>query len=159
MVYVLLSSRTLQDTIDVLKAAKGAIEDTERMKAGERSDANVARSFQLAENQVEAAFISLRVRLSLRLRVLSHTHRSLPQGDLTLLNEAQDSREHRPQHITQVRLLSLADQHFAHAFMYRFWLPIKRGSNLVDVIVDIHQSNVPMRTLTCMCPQYSQLFD
>lgn len=99
MVYVLLSSRTLQDTIDVLKAAKGAIEDTERMKAG---DANVARSVQLAENQVEAAFISLRVRLSLHLRVLIHTHRSLQQGDLKLPNEAQDSRDHRPQDSTQV---------------------------------------------------------
>ena len=156
---MLLTSRTLQDTIDVLKAAKGAIEDTGRMKAGELSDANVARSFQLAENQVEASFISLRVRLSLRLKVLTHTHRSLPQGDLKLLNEAQDSREHRPQDSTQVRLPTLADQDFAHVFMYRLWLPIKRGSNLVDIIVDIHQSNVPMRTLTCMCPQYTPLFD
>jgi len=76
MLYVLLTSRTLQDTIDVLKAAKGAIEDTERMSAGERSDANVARSFQLAENQVEAAFISLQVSLSLCLRVLIHMDRS-----------------------------------------------------------------------------------
>ncbi|SRR5258706_14371187 len=102
MVYVLLTSRTLQDTIDVLKAAKDAIEDTERMKASERSDANFARSFQLAENQVEAAFISLRVRLPLRLRVLIHMDRPLPQGDFKLPNEAQDSREHGPHDNTQV---------------------------------------------------------
>jgi hypothetical protein len=65
MVYVLWASRTLQDTIDVLKAAKGTIHDTRRITTSERSDGNVARSIQLAENQVEAAFISLRVRPSL----------------------------------------------------------------------------------------------
>ena len=78
MVYVLWISRTLQDTIDVLKAAKDSIEGTERIKSSERSGANVARSYQLAENQVEAAFISLRVCHSLRLRVLIHMDRSLP---------------------------------------------------------------------------------
>ena len=78
MVYVLWTSRTLQDTIDVLKAAKDAIEGTERIKSSERSGANVARSYQLAGNQVEAAFISLRVCHSFRLRVLIHMDRSLP---------------------------------------------------------------------------------
>jgi hypothetical protein len=59
------------------------------MKTSERSDANVARSFQLAENQVEAAFISLRVRPSFAFRVLLHMEPLLPQGDSKLPNETQ----------------------------------------------------------------------
>ena len=101
MEYVLLISRTLQDTIDVLKAAQSAIEDTEGMKAGERSDTNVARSFQLAEDQVEAAFVSLQVRLSFALGFW-YIWIALPQGDLKLPKEAQRSQGHRPQDSTQV---------------------------------------------------------
>jgi len=90
MVYVLWTSRTLQDTIDVLKAAKDAIQDTELIKMNERSEGNVLRSFQLAENQVDAAFISLHVRPSLCFMVLLHIDRSLPQGESKISDEAQD---------------------------------------------------------------------
>jgi len=102
MVYVLWTSRTLQDTIDVLKAAKGAIQDTELIKMSERSEGNVVRSFQLAENQVDAAFISLHVRPSLCFIVLLHANRFLPQGESKFSNEAQDPQKRGPQDITQV---------------------------------------------------------
>ena len=39
-----------------------------------------------------------------------------------------------------------------------FLLLMKRGSDLVDIIVDIHQSDVPLRTLRCMRSQYSLSF-
>lgn len=48
------------------------IQDSERMKTSERSDANYDQSFHLVENQVEAGFISLNVGPLPRLR------RSLP---------------------------------------------------------------------------------
>jgi hypothetical protein len=104
MVYVLWTSRTLQDTIDVLKAAKDTIQDTERITTSERSDGNVSRSFQLAENQVEAAFLSLQVRPSLLFMALLHINRSLPQGESKFPNEAQDSHKRGPQDSIQVGL-------------------------------------------------------
>ena len=69
MVYLLEISRTLQDTIDILNAAKDSIKDTERTKTSEHSDANVVRGFQLVENQVEAVFTSLQVRPPFHIRI------------------------------------------------------------------------------------------
>ena len=150
MVFVLWTSRTLQDTIDVLKAAKDVIQDTERINASERSDANVARSFQLAENQVEAAFISLHVRPSLRFMVLLPMNRSLRQDDSKFPNEAQRA----PQDSTQVCLPTLAGNYpNLISLSIFFWLPMKEGSNLVDIVVDIQRSDAPMHTLTCMWSQ------
>jgi len=108
MVYVLSISRTLQATIEVLKAAKDAIQDTERLKTSERSDANVARGFQLVEIQVEAACSSLQVRISLHFCVPLHTDRSLSQDDVKVPNEAQDRRKQGLRDSTQVCLPSLA---------------------------------------------------
>jgi len=110
MVHVLSISRTLQATIEVLNAAKDSIQDTERINTSERSDANVARAFQLVENQAEAACSSFQVRSSLHFFVPLHTDCSLPQDDVKVPNEAQDRRKQGPQYSIQVCLPSLASR-------------------------------------------------
>ena len=82
--------------------------------------------------------------------VLPPMNRSLPQDESKFSNKEQRA----PQDITQVCLSTLTGNYpKLISLSIFFWLPMKEGSNLVDIVVDIQQSDVPMHTLTCMWSQ------
>ena len=78
------------------------------MKTSERSDANYDQSFHLAENQVEAAFISLNVGPIARLRhSLPICLTSLSQSDLESPNRVENPRRNCPKDSIQVHLRTI----------------------------------------------------